>query len=187
MTLISKPAIPAFFRMHSVPLAFTAIMFAVMYRRRNKFMRQLVRSESSRSLAEIASVEKAKKEKRVRGGTGSFVRDLRFVLKFGIGKRETLNTLVLTLALLLRTYMTLWIANSMGVSMKNFCNKNWLKVRTHTHTAVAPPPILTLTLQVLSLHSILVNLSSSFYFLLIFTCLFFSLFLFSSVFKRLID
>eukprot|EP00299_Pterocystis_sp_00344_P020335 c9976_g1_i2.p1 GENE.c9976_g1_i2~~c9976_g1_i2.p1 ORF type:complete len:660 (+),score=168.90 c9976_g1_i2:49-1980(+) len=123
------PGILSTLRLHSVPFTFCAIAAIVSYRRRQKHIKRLTRSESKRSFKDLGQLEKilpSKKPKDV--GSGSIVDDLKLVLKYGIGKRELLNIISLTFALLGRTYLTLWIAESMGISMKNFCNKNWRKL-----------------------------------------------------------
>jgi len=118
-------------RMHSVPVAFSALILAIFHFRRKRFLSHLKQSESKRSLKDLATIDAARKAKARASaglGTGSFWKDLKFVLKIGLGKRELMNIFLLTVALLGRTYMTLWIAESIGLSMRNFCNKQWGKL-----------------------------------------------------------
>eukprot|EP01130_Rhizamoeba_saxonica_P001286 TRINITY_DN11166_c0_g1_i1.p1 TRINITY_DN11166_c0_g1~~TRINITY_DN11166_c0_g1_i1.p1 ORF type:complete len:633 (+),score=115.90 TRINITY_DN11166_c0_g1_i1:67-1965(+) len=61
-----------------------------------------------------------------------FLQRLKFVVKTALPSlicRESANILLLTLVLFGRTWMTLYISNNMGLSIKHLCNRDWEQLR----------------------------------------------------------
>eukprot|EP00298_Acanthocystis_sp_HF-20_P007780 c17281_g1_i1.p1 GENE.c17281_g1_i1~~c17281_g1_i1.p1 ORF type:complete len:653 (-),score=234.15 c17281_g1_i1:103-2061(-) len=110
-----------------VPGLFSVIFLVSYYIRRQKFLKKLQKSESQRSLADLEAIKRASDVKKLKKKNAQ-ISDIIPVLKFAFGKRELMNLSALTVCLLARTYLTVWIANQFGTSMKQFCDKQWKKL-----------------------------------------------------------
>eukprot|EP00300_Choanocystis_sp_HF-7_P033350 c45677_g1_i1.p1 GENE.c45677_g1_i1~~c45677_g1_i1.p1 ORF type:complete len:644 (-),score=146.19 c45677_g1_i1:79-2010(-) len=117
-------------RPHLVPLSMCGLFVTWYYNKKRTVLKSLRRSESKRSLADLQAAARNQPKSKPKI---SF-QDLYAVLKIAFGKRELFNLFILTVFLLFRTVLTLWVASSFGTVMKLLCRKDWRKLSFRIQT-----------------------------------------------------